>query len=292
MSKIMTIPSSKESINNLINVSDAFLIGIENMSVNLPIYFKINEIKEIISYLNGNNKEVFVALNKNMHNKDLTYLKEVMLMLNDYDIKGIFYYDIAVVNIYKKLDLKYDLVWAQEHLSTNYHTCNYWYNFGAKFTLIAREITLDEIAEIKENTKSKLIVPIFGHLTMFVSKRNLVKNYLDYFNLKDNSNINYIEKENNIYPIIDDNNGTNVYSANILNGLEESLMLRNLNIDYLLLNSFNINEDSFNKIVSFFYNVNEENKKEYSNNIGKLLDKPIDKGFLYKETVYKVKNNG
>ena len=39
----------------------------------------------------------------------------------------------------------YDLVWAQEHLTTNI-TCNYWYDFGAKYILFG-EITLDEIKE-------------------------------------------------------------------------------------------------------------------------------------------------
>ena len=59
---------------------------------------------------------------------------------------------------------------------------------------------------------------------MFVSKRHLIKNYLEYFHLSDNSKINYIEKEDKIYPIIDDNISTSVYSNNILNGIKYSLI--------------------------------------------------------------------
>lgn len=291
MSKIMVIPNSKEAIKELINDSDAFLLGVKDLSVNLPIYFTIEELEPIIKLLNEYNKEIFIALNKNMHNSDLDYLKEVMNLLSDYKINGVFYYDIAIVNIYNDNKFNYDLVWAQEHLTTNYHTCNYWYDFGSKYVFISGEITLDEIKEIKQNTKAKLIVPIFGYLPMFVSKRHLVKNYLDYFNLKDKSEINYIFKEGNKYPITDDNNGTSVYSANILNGLEESLILREEKIEYLLLNSFNIDVYQFKKVVNIFKNINDTNKKDMIEEINEIIKEPTDRGFLYKETVYKVKNN-
>ena len=135
MSKIMVIPNSKEAIKELINDSDAFLLGVKDLSVNLPIYFTIEELEPIIKLLNEYNKEIFIALNKNMHNSDLDYLKEVMNLLSDYKINGVFYYDIAIVNIYNDNKFNYDLVWAQEHLTTNYHTCNYWYDFGLNMFL-------------------------------------------------------------------------------------------------------------------------------------------------------------
>ncbi|NLL44409.1 MAG: hypothetical protein GX247_01920 [Mollicutes bacterium] len=291
MSKIMVIPNSKEKIEELLNDSDAFLLGIKDLSVNLPIGFTLEELNPVIKLLNKHNKEIFIALNKNMHNSDLYYLKEVMHKLNDYAINGVFYYDIGIVNIYHEHKYNYDLVWAQEHLTTNHYTCNYWYDLGVKYALISGEITLEEIIEIKENTKMQLIVPIFGYLPMFVSRRHLIKNYLEYFNLKSDSTINYIVNEGNKYPIIDDNNGTSVYSAHILNGIEESLVLKKKKIEYLLLNSFNIDFDVFKKIVNIFKNINEDNKEEMINTFNKLIKEPMDKGFLYKATVYKVKNN-
>ena len=60
------------------------------------------------------------------------YLKAVLLELNNYDITGVMYYDISIVNLKEKLNLKYDLVWSQEHLTTNYFTCNYWYSKSIK----------------------------------------------------------------------------------------------------------------------------------------------------------------
>ncbi len=282
MSKILIIPSD----NNLNNESDGYIIGLKILSVNMPVYFELDELVEFIKKIKDNNQEVFISLNKNMHNGDLKYLEEVMQTLNGLNIDGVLYYDIGVVNIWKRLKLDYELVWAQEHLTTNYLTCNYWYDKGVKYAYLASEITTDEILEIKENTEMKLMIPIFGYLPMFVSKRHAVKNYLDYFNLKDNSDINYITKESKVYPIVDDENGTTVYSSSILNGIGETLKL--INIDYLVLNSFNIG-DNFKKVVKMFKNVGENNIDDYTNKLDQLFNS--DRGFLYSRTIYKVKNN-
>ena len=282
MSKILIIPSD----NNLNNDCDGYIIGVKNLSVNMPVYFELDELLEFIKKIKNNNQEVFISLNKNMHNGDLESLEVLLQALNELNIDGVLYYDIGVVNIWKRLKLDYELVWAQEHLTTNYLTCNYWYDRGVKYAYLASEITSDEILEIKENTSMKLMVPIFGHLPMFVSKRHAVKNYLDYFNLKDNSSINYITKEAKVYPIVDDANGTTVYSSSILNGIGERLKL--INIDYLVLNSFNIGDD-FKKTVKMFKNVDENNIDDYTNELDQLFNS--DRGFLYSRTIYKVKNN-
>lgn len=282
MSKILIIPSD----NNLNSDCDGYIIGVKNLSVNMPLYFELDELIEFIKKIKDNKQEVFISLNKNMHNGDLKYLEEVMQKLNGLNINGVLYYDIAVVSIWKRLMLDYELVWAQEHLTTNYLTCNYWYDKGVKYAYLASEITTDEILEIKENTDMKLMVPIFGYLPMFVSKRHAVKNYLEYFDLKDNSKINYITKESKVYPIVDDANGTTVYSSSILNGIGETLKL--INIDYLILNSFYIADD-FEKVVKMFKNVDENNIEDYTNELDQLFNS--DRGFLYSRTIYKVKNN-
>lgn len=286
--KLMVMPKSKEELDNLIDLADSFVIGIKDLSINQPTYFTINEAKKIIKELNNKNKEIFISLNKNMHNEDLPLLKETLLELNDEKITAIMYYDLAIVNLKEKLGIKHDLVWAQEHLTTNSYTCNYWNDLGVKYTQLSGEITIDEILEIKENTSMKLIVPIFGYLPMFASRRHLVKNYLNNFHIEDESKYNFIVKEDTKYPIIDNEQGTIVYSGFILNGIKESLQLKE--IDYLLLNSIFIDEKLFKEIVTMFNNITEENADKYQKYIDERLN--TDRGFLFKETVYRVKKNG
>lgn len=277
MTKLMYIPNKKELNNDV----DAYLLGIENLSVNMPIYFTLEEIKNIKS-----DKEIFISLNKNMHSNDLSLLEETLIELSKLNIKGIFFYDIGVLNIVKRLNLNIKLVLSQEHLTTNYETINFWYNEGVEYAQIAEEIKEEEIINIKNNTKSKLIVPILGYFPMFVSRRHLKENYLRQFNLKDNSKINYIEKENKIYPIVDEK-VTTVYTSSYLNGIREYLDFQKENIEYVLINGFLLKEE--NKIINMFKTVTNENVEEYNTEISNILDNNIDTFFLHKDTIYKVK---
>lgn len=282
--KLLIMPKSIDQIESLIEDIDGVIVGIKDLSINQPAYFTLDEIKKINEIIKNNGKEIFVSLNKNMFNKDLEILEYTLLQLDNLKLNGILYYDIAIVNFKKNLKLVTPLVWNQEHLTTNYLTSNFWYEYGAKYTMLSSEITIDEINEIALNANAKTMVPIFGYLPMFVSRRHLVKNYLDTFKIKDDSNINYIEKEDKIYAIIDSNDGTIAYSNKCLNGINETLKL---NVDYIVLNSFNINNATFKRVVSMYNIANESNVQEFKEEIDKMLE--TDTGFLYKETVYEVK---
>jgi len=287
MPKKIVIPDSVEMIKNLISKVDGFIIGVKELSVNLPFY--VENLEEVISLIKSYEKEIFVSLNKNMHNSDLPLLKETLLQLESIGVSGVIYYDASVVNIKRELNLNLDLVWGQEHMTTNYLTSNYWYDFGAKYMLTSCEVTIDEIIEIKSNTNSKLMVQLFGYIPIFNSRRHLIDNYLKTFGLSPAKKY-LIEKEGKSYHIVDEEKGTTVYSSNILNGIGEYLNLKNNNVDYVILNSYAIQDDEFLKVVELFNNVNESNLSDYVEQIDSMFNN-VDRGFLYTETVYKVKGN-
>jgi hypothetical protein len=122
---------------------------------------------------------------------------------------------------------------------------------------------------------------------MFVSKRHIVKNYLEYFKLDDNSSVNYMTKESKIYPVIDTNIGTSVYSGNILNGIRTSL---NIDVDYIVLNSFDIDLNKFISVIEMFKSVNKDNVLNYECKINSMFEN-VDNGFLNTKTIYKVKKD-
>ena len=127
MSKISIIPNSIEMINKTLKYSDAYIIGIEKLSINMPFYFSLNELYMINDILKENKKELFICLNKNMFNSDIDLLEETLKIIDKLNIKGILYYDISLIELKEKFNLKTDLVWSQEHFTTNYYTINYWY---------------------------------------------------------------------------------------------------------------------------------------------------------------------
>ena len=66
-------PKSKNEVYELKEYYDGLILSVENLSINYQT-FKLDEIKEIIN--NITNKEIFINLNKNMHNDDIPLLKE------------------------------------------------------------------------------------------------------------------------------------------------------------------------------------------------------------------------
>lgn len=250
---------------------DAYIAPIKDFSINYENTFELKDIKQLKDY----KKQIFLAVNKNIHNNELEDLKILLKEIETLNIDGIIFYDIALVNLKKKLNLKTPLVWAQEHLTTNYQTINYWNEKDAKFAYLSSELTKKEMDEIKKQTNSKLFVNVFGYLPMFTSRRHLVTNYLQYFNLKDNNKSKSIYKEEKYYPISDNKHGTTVYSDYILNALDENFK----EYDYLVFNSNLISDNDFKDTLIKY----KDNKSNYKF--------PFNHGFLNKETIYKVKKN-
>lgn len=278
MSKICIIPSSIEMINKTLKYSDAYIIGIDKLSINMPFYFSLDEVYMINNILKENKKELFICLNKNMFNSDINLLEETLKSIDKLNIKGILYYDISLVELKENLNLKTDLVWSQEHFTTNYYTINYWYDLGVKYTYMSNEITLDELAEIRKNTDSKLMLQVFGYIPLFTSKRRLVNNYKEYFKLNNNSDIYYMEKEGYKYPLKENKDGTVVYSASPINSIKDFDKIDKI-VDYSVLNCFLIDDLEFIEIVKHYFN-REKFDSIYN-----------DTYFLHKESIYKVIRN-
>ena len=262
----VTVQNIKQA-QDLVPYVDAYLLPVDNYSINYPNTFSIEDIKTIKQL----GKEVFVIINKNIHNNELEGLRTLLLSVDKLNIEGIIFYDLAILNLKNKLNLKTDLVWGQEHLTNNYGTVNYYYEKGVNYAYLSSELNKEEIEEVIKNSKAKLFLTVFGYVPMFTSRRHLVKNYLDYFKLKDKGEDKTINKEGKTYPIYDTKNGTTVYSSYVLNTLDV-----NFNVDYYVFNSYLINENDFKHTI-----INFKNNAE--------IKFPFEHGFLYKETIYKVK---
>ncbi|MBQ9181289.1 MAG: U32 family peptidase [Bacilli bacterium] len=277
--KKLLMPSSIEQINRTFELTDGYILSLKNFSVNAPFYFEMSDIKKIINSLK--NKKIFISINKNIHENELDELKEYLNELSNLDIDGILYADASIVEINSKLEKKLNLFWANEHVTTNYMTCNFLSNFDICGVLISPELSLREIIEIKNNTKLNCMAYIFGYLPMFVSFRHTVQNYYDFNNYNNQEGIHKIYKEDKFYPIIDNKNGSEAYSNFVLNGVDEFKKLDEVNFDYGIFNSLLIEEEKMIDVLKIYDNGKKED-------LEKIIDN-TDTGFFYKETVYKVK---
>ncbi len=84
---------------------------------------------------------------------------------------------MTVVNVCEAQENPIPLHFNAETLVTNHFQCNYWGKRGASRAVLARELNLDEIINIKENSNVEIEVQTKEIASMFQSKRMLLGNY-------------------------------------------------------------------------------------------------------------------
>ena len=123
---------------------------LEESSSNLDIDYEEVDTDNLYKRLKELDKNI--EIDKNIFNKDLEKLRKYLLEIDELRISGIFFYDLSLINLKTKLNLKTDLIYSPNFLVTNYKTCNYYEEMGIKGILISPCITKDEIKEIIEKT--------------------------------------------------------------------------------------------------------------------------------------------
>ena len=275
--KILIEPINIEHLKKLENKSiDGFIVGIEKFSIFQNLKLNIEQIKNIKT-----NKELYISINKPIHNNELEEVKNILIELSKINITGVLFEDISIFKINKDLNLNLNLIWASNHLPTNSYTVNYWCKKGCKGALLSTELMVNDFVKIKEETNTNIFVYLYGYIPIFESSRTLITNYLKHIN-KDNNSKNYYIHErisNKYYPIYEEYDNTFI-TEDILNGINEVNTLKENNIDYIILNSLMHKEEEFDKVIDEY--IEAKNCKVFDK-------KDVFTGFLYKESIFKVK---
>ena len=258
--------------------ADGFVLPLLNFSVDYKNYYSLDEIKEINK---NTNKKIFVVINKMIENDEVESLKEVLLELDKLNINGVFFYDLAVLELKKELNLNIDLVWNNTHMVTNYYTSNYYYDKGCKYSYLSNEITIDEIIEFKKNAKAKLIFMLLGYPVVSFSKRKLLtnSNFQKELKIKEPKSLQE-------YKVIESEFGTTFKYNKIRNNASCLKELIDNKMDYIYLIEDDINHDSFLEALKLTKEYIDNNNLDYVNKMRNIFGS--DTGFLYRKTIYKV----
>lgn len=283
--KLVVVPNDVNNIEEYKKIgANAFIFGLKGFSSGYSLNLEVEEIKAIIE--KNQDVEIFVAANKNIFNSELLDLKQKLIELDSTKVKGVLFYDLAVLNIKIENNLSLDLVWNQTHMVTNYNTCNFYYNKGVKYGLLSGEITLEEINEIKSKTQMTLFATVMGYPIMSFSRRTLLNNYFLSNNKKKDKNIYTITNDNEDYIIEEEDSGNAIFYGKVLNGSD---VLNSINVDYAVLNEFNIDKEVFKKVLSLYKRIIEEKDNNKIKEVDRILGEY--RGFFYQKTIYKVKKN-
>ena len=285
--KILIEPITKKQVYENI---DGLILSLKDFSVQSINYYTLEEIKEIKN--NNPTIEIFISMNKNFMNEDIEPLEKVLKEIDNLNINGIFFYDMAVLKIHNDLNLKTDLVWASTHMVNNYKTCDYYYSKNVKYALLGKEITLEEMIEIINNSKVTSMVEVIGLPSVAFSKRKLISNFYSDLGKEPKDTITVEEKvTGDNYILNEDKNGTSFYLDKLVNGTVVLKDLYDNNCPYIIIREYGIDKDIFYELVKDTkeYINNKCNDEKYIEKYKKLGDFT---SFFYKKTIYKVKKNG
>ncbi|MED3562531.1 peptidase U32 family protein [Bacillus xiapuensis] len=305
--EILVTPLSVEDILPLAEAgADAFVIGEQRYGLRLAGEFNREQVRKTIEVAHSQGKKVYVAMNAIFHNEKVDELNDYIRFAAEANADAIIFGDPAVLMAAKETAPDMKLHWSTETTGTNWYTCNYWGRKGAKRAVLAREINMDAIVEIKEKAEVEIEVLVHGMSCMFQSKRSLLGNYYEYQgkvmeveNRKMSENMFLHDKERgNKYPIFEDENGTHIMSPNdicIIDELQDMLEagVDSFKIDGILKTSEYILAitKAYREAIDLYFEdeeLYEDKKEELLAAIEEIQpsNRPLDTGFFFKETVY------
>ncbi|MFV0364216.1 MAG: peptidase U32 family protein [Suipraeoptans sp.] len=141
--------------------------------------FTIDDIKKGVEFAHQYDKKVYITANIIAHNDDLESVREYFGELKSINPDGLIIADPAIFEIAKEVLPKIEIHISTQANNTNYGTYNFWWKLGAKRVVSARELSLDEICEIRKNIPDEMEIESFMHgaMCMSYSGRCLLSNY-------------------------------------------------------------------------------------------------------------------
>lgn len=178
----LLIPASNLEVLKaaIIYGADAVYIGGEMYGLRAKAKnFSLEDMKEGIAFAHSYGKKVYVTANITAHNNDLAGVRKYFEELKDVKPDALIISDPGVFEIAQEVIPDMELHISTQANNVNYGTYRFWYKMGAKRVVSARELSLKEIKEIRENIPDDLEIESFVHGAMCIaySGRCLLSNY-------------------------------------------------------------------------------------------------------------------
>lgn len=178
----MKIPELLAPAGNMEKAKVAIAYGADAIYLSGELYgmraqagnFTNDEIEEAVRYAHERGVKVYVTVNIIPHNQHLDGLPEYIAFLKSIGVDAIIVSDVGVISIARRSTPELPL-----HLSTQANTVNreaacFWSDFGIARIVLAREVTREEIEEIRSNVTCELELFVHGAMCMAYSGRCLL----------------------------------------------------------------------------------------------------------------------
>lgn len=161
--------------------ADAVYIGGEAYSLRAKAKnFDMNKMKEGIDFAHAHGVKVYVTANIYAHNADFEGMAEYFKQVEKIGADAVLISDLGVFSVAKEAAPNLEIHVSTQANNTNYKSAQIWYQLGAKRVVVARELSLKEIKQIRQSIPEDMEIEAFVHGAMCISYsgRCLLSNYL------------------------------------------------------------------------------------------------------------------
>ncbi|MEW4022305.1 peptidase U32 family protein [Bacillus sp. YAF8] len=305
--ELLVTPTSVQDILPLIQAgATALLVGEQRYGLRLAGEFSREDIKEAVKIAHQKGAKVYAAVNAIFHNEKVDELNGYLAFLQEAGVDAAVFGDPAVLMAAREAAPGLKLHWSTETTGTNYYSCNYWGRKGARRAVLAKELNMDSVIDIKENAEVEIEIQIHGMTCMFQSKRSLVGHYFEYQGKvmdieqkkKEAGMFLHDKERGNKYPIFEDENGTHIMSPNDVCMIDELEDLIDAGIDSFKIDGVLKSPEYLTEVTRMYREAidlciesretYEKKKESWIERIESIqpVNRSIDTGFFFKETVY------
>ncbi len=204
--------------------------------------FSDDELREAVAYAHEREKKIYVTLNIIAHNKELDLLPTYVKTLEEIGVDGVIVADLGVFQVVKEnSDLPISI--STQASNTNWRSVKMWKDLGAKRVVLAREISLEELAEIRMKVPDiELEAFVHGAMCIAISGRCLLSNHMTGRDANRGDcaqacrwKYKLVEEKrpDEYYPIYEDEHGTHIFNSKDLCTIDMIDKLLDLGIDSL-----------------------------------------------------------
>ena len=157
-----------------------YLAGTEFGMRAAPGNFTEAQLRDAVQTAHAKGVNVYLTCNTLPRNDEIQRLPAFLELVQDVGVDGFIVADIGVLALCKQYAPNVPVHISTQAGIVNYQTANTFYNMGAQRIVTARELSLEEIATIRQKTPKELEIECFVHGAMCVSfsGRCLLSNYL------------------------------------------------------------------------------------------------------------------
>lgn len=184
--------------------------------------FTNEELQEAVDFAHKLGKKIYITVNIFPHNSDIAKLPAYLTFLNEIKVDAILVADLGVFTLAKEYAPDVELHISTQANNTNWAAVNAWAELGASRVVLAREMSLAEVKEIREKCPVELEMFVHGAMCISYSGRCLMSNYLTGRDANRGScaqpcrwNYALVEEKRpgQYFPVLEDERGTYIFNS-------------------------------------------------------------------------------